>query len=595
MRLRFLLSKRSAEAPKDARLPSHRLLLRGGYVKRVGQGLFASLPLALRVRAKIERILREEMDAIGGQEIAAPVVAPVEVGARAGLREIDARFEDRAGHLHVLSSGRQDVVVDAVGASVESYRQLPLMVYQLQAQFRDVARPFGGLLRLRELTMLDACSFHRTPEDLEAYYELVHEVYGRVLLRMGLEAVTDVESALEGGALAHHFVALSEQGDTALVLCDACGYRATRDAARGRWPRSAGPDVEAPQKVPTPGVTTIAELAQFLGIEPYQTGKAVLCSASFSARAERPVAAFVRGDLEVNFEKLRRAVGARELRPLGREEVDALGLSPGSVGPLGLPSEHVLVVVDRSLGSVPSVAVGANEQEHHLTGVALERDLKPALPGGLFDVDVADVGPGSPCPTCGALLGAAAGFEVGRLQQHDAAHGAALGFEYLEEDGKPRSPAMASYAIGVERVMASVVEAHHDDHGPIWPISVAPFEVAVCCVQARKEGVTEAGETIYQQLRAVGVEAVLDDREVNAGAMFADADLVGAPVRVVVSPRNLKAGEVELQYRLPRGLAEDPTLAAALPSAAPLAEGAAAAERAVRALSEVYDRSAASL
>lgn len=587
MRVQFLLSKRTADTPKDAVMPSHRFLVRGGYVRQIGQGLYTLLPLAQRVRLKIEAIIREEMDRIGGQEITMPVVAPAELWRASGRYDQVGgelvRFEDRTGHPHVLNMTHEEVVVDAVSASVESYRQLPLMVYQIQTKFRDEPRSRGGLVRVREFTMKDGYSFHRTEQDLEAYYEEVHESYVRIFRRLGLQRVVDIESdvGMMGGHVAHEFMALSPHGEDTLLLCGSCGYRANREVATTLRAPATG-EAQPLAKVATPGQTTIEEVSNFLGVRADETGKAVLFTATVAAKdkgkkEEQRVVVFVRGDLEVNQAKLRNVVKALELRPMTREEAEALGTVPGYVGPKGLSHPQLVLLFDESVAQAPSLVVGANEDGFHLTGFSFSRDA----PDGRV-VDVAEVRDGDPCPSCGAGLEATRGIEVGNIFQLGYKYTRSMGFQYLEEDGKAQHPTMGCYGIGVGRTLACIIEEHHDDSGPLWPMVVAPFEAQVCCIQAKKPGVVEAGEQLYQRLLAEGVEALFDDRKVGAGFMFADADLIGAPVRLLVSPKNLEAGKVELRYRVPEAVRA--ALKDALPDEASIEDAAKLAAAAVAAL-----------
>lgn len=599
MRVQYLLAKRTADTPKDALMPSHQFLVRGGYVRQIGQGLYTLLPLAQRVRLKIERMIREEMDAIGGQEITMPVVAPAELWRASGRYDQVGgelvRFDDRTGAPHVLNMTHEEVVVDAVSASVESYRQLPLMVYQIQTKFRDEPRSRGGLVRVREFTMKDAYSFHRTDEDLRAYYLEVHEAYQRIFARVGLERVVDIESdvGMMGGHVAHEFMALSDHGEDTLLLCDACGYRANREVATTRRPDPAAEPHAPLTDVATPGTKTIDELSKLLEVPPSRIAKAVLFMAKTAGDAEpkegkpaeRPIVAFVRGDLEVNQAKLRNAVKALEMRPMQAEEASLIGSVAGFVGPVGLAHPKLVLLVDETVARAPNLVVGANQVDMHRTGFNYARDL----PGALI-ADIAEVREGDPCPACGSLLRMARGIEVGNIFQLGLKYTRSMDFEYLEEDGKAKHPTMGCYGIGVGRTLACIIEEHHDEHGPLWPMSVAPFEAEVCCIQAKKEGVTEAGEQIYAELQAAGIEALLDDRKVGAGFMFADADLIGAPVRIIVSPKNIADDRVEMKYRIPRSLADDPALASALPKEAPIGGAAAAARAAVDALLSRYAR-----
>ena len=563
MRIQSLLARRTTNTPKDAVMPSHQLLLRGGYIRQIGQGLYTLLPLGRRIHLKIENIIRQEMDAVDGQEITMPVVAPADLWKASGRYESVGgelvRFDDRSGHPHVLNMTHEEVVVDAIANNVESYRQLPLMVYQLQTKFRDEPRSRGGLVRVREFTMKDAYSFHRTAEDLESYYQIIHEAYHKIYQRMGLYSVVDILSdvGMMGGSKAHEFMALSEHGEDTLLLCDSCGYRANREVAKTTRTKPAEEPLAELVDVETPAQKTIEEVAAFLKIEPTQTAKAVL----FMADADRPIAAFVRGDLEVNAAKLRNTVKAGELRPMQQEELESIGAVAGYTGPIGLSHPKLSLVIDTTIIQTPNLAIGANKANYHKTGFNFERDLPK---DSVIMADIAEVTAGDPCPECGTALRMTRGIEVGNIFQLGYKYTKSMGCTYLEEDGRQEHPIMGCYGIGVGRALACIVEEHHDEHGPKWPISVAPFTVQVCCIQAKKEGVLEAGDKVYEALKTANIEVLYDDRKVGTGFMFADADLIGAPIRVIVSPRNLKENKVELKYRVSNNPPEN------LPESAPI-------------------------
>jgi prolyl-tRNA synthetase len=547
MNINQLLGKRSAESPKDAKSPGHRLLLRGGYVRQSGRGIFSLLPLAQRVRAKIEAIIRQELDALGGQEIQMPVVAPAELWQESGRYESVGpelvRFEDRTGHPHVLNMTNEETVVDLVRANVDSYRQLPLLVYQLQTKFRDEARSRAGLIRVREFTMKDAYSFHRTQEDLEAWYERCRQAYVRIFARCGLTKVVDIESSvgMMGGHVAHEFMLLNPHGEDSLFLCDACGYRANREVTPASVAATTS-NAEAPlADVVTPGQKTIEEVAAFLGVVAGDCCKAVL----FMTDDGRPLAAFVRGDREVDATKLRLLAGASELRPLREDELASLGITPGFVGPLGLDRGKITVYLDRSVREAANLVIGGNQSDLHRRGFNARRDLPEQASS-----DICQAEAGDPCPRCAAPLRGERGIEVGNIFQLGTKYTQAMGFTYSEEDGTARHPIMGCYGIGVGRTLACIVEEHHDERGPRWPAAVAPFHVQICALQVAKPGVREASEELYARLRRLAVDVLIDTREVGAGFMFADADLIGAPLRAIVSPRNVQQSVVELKYLL---------------------------------------------
>jgi len=472
------------------------------------------------------------------------------------------RFDDRSGHPHVLNMTNEETVVDVVKANVDSYRQLPFMVYQVQTKFRDEPRSRAGLIRVREFIMKDGYSFHRTPEDLEVYYDRVLEAYKRIFKRCGLSQTVDINSdtGMMGGRLAHEFMFLSPHGEDTLLLCDNCGYRANREVVPTK--RSFEPDQEEPlaemQRVDTPAAKTIEEVATFLKTSPDRCCKAVL----FMTRDDKPVAGFIRGDMDLNQAKLRNAIQAAELRPMQEDEFAKFGSVAGFFGPVGLDPEVWTLRFDRSVAETPNLVIGGNEKDVHVTGFNLGRDLD-----GAEVIDLADVLEGDPCPECGTGLRQSRGIEVGNIFQLGTKYAEAMELLYTEEDGTTKHPTMGCYGIGVGRTLACVIEEHHDDNGPMWPATVAPFTVQICCIQAKKQPVREAGDALYRALLAAGVDVILDDREVGAGFMFNDADLIGAPVRVIVSPRNLKSDAVEMKYRLSH---PDESL----PSSLPLSEAA---------------------
>jgi len=563
MNIETLLGRRIADDPKDAQTPGHRLLLRGGYIRQVGQGIYSLLPLGLRACRKVERIIREEMDAIGGQEVLLPVTSPADLWIETGRYEAVGpellRFKDRNGHACVLNMTHEEIITDLVRGNVDSYRQLPLMVYQIQTKFRDEARSRGGLIRVREFTMKDAYSFHRTVEDLQEYYKVVHEAYVRIFKRCGLRKVLDIESdpGMMGGLTAHEFMLLSPIGEDTILYCEESGYRANREVAISARKFEFDEPEQPLTEVHTPGTKTIEDLCAFLKITPDRTGKCV----AFVGDETRPILAFVRGDYEVNQAKLKRAAKVGDLRPMHEEEFNAIGTVAGYVGPQGLDPEKVTIIIDESVAKTPNTVVGANKFEYHVTGFNVARELGPHTPYH----DITDVMEGDPCPLSGKPLKLARGIEVGNIFQLGTKYSQALNFTYDEEDASQRIPIMGCYGIGVGRTMASAVEESHDDKGPIWPIGIAPFEVQICCLQAKDEEIREAGLKVYEELRAAGLDPLLDRRNVGAGFMFADADLIGAPVRVILSRRNLAAGKAEIKYRLVEERTD-------LPTEAPLGE-----------------------
>lgn len=556
MLIENLLGRRLPDDPKDAQTPGHRLMLRGGYMRQIGQGIYSLLPLAQRACAAVSQIIREEMNAIGGQEILMPVTTPAELWIESGrynaIGDEMARFKDRTGHPLVLNMTHEEVVVDVARGNIDSYRQLPFMTYQIQTKFRDEPRSRGGLIRVREFTMKDAYSFHRTAEDLHSYYMEVHAAYHRIFKRCGLRAVIDIESdtGMMGGSLAHEFMLVSPVGEDTLVLCDESGYRANREVARAARDYSHTEPLAPLADVETPGKKTIEEVVSFLGTDAKHSCKCVAFVAG-----DRPVIAFVRGDFEVNQAKLKKAIKRGDIRPMQEEEFAPLGTVAGYVGPVGLDPAKVTIVFDESVAKCPNLVIGANRKDWHRTGFNFSRDIAP----GALVADITDVVEGDPCPLSGKPLRLARGVEIGNIFQLGYKYTEAMNFQYNEEDGSLKHPIMGCYGIGVGRTVASVVEESHDQNGPFWPMSIAPYKVQICCLQASKEEFAAAATKVYQELRAAGLDPLLDKRAVAAGFMFADADLIGAPIRLIVSKRNLEKGVAEVKYRLAEPRPELPT------------------------------------
>jgi len=551
-----LVGKRLPDDPKDAQTPGHRLLLRGGYIRQVGQGIYSLLPLAFRACAAVEQIVREEMNAVGGQEILMPVATPAELWMESGrfqaIGDELVRFKDRTGHAHVLNMTHEEVAVDVARANIDSYRQLPAMIYQIQTKFRDEPRSRGGLIRVREFTMKDAYSFHRTEEDLKQYYMQVHRAYLRIFKRVGLRHVVDIESdtGMMGGSAAHEFMLVSPVGEDTLVLCPESGYRANREVAKARRTYATGEAVQPLREVETPGKKTIEEVTGFLGTDAKHACKCV----AFVA-AGKPVFAFVRGDYEVNLPKLRKALRTGDIRPMQESEFAAAGSVAGFVGPVGLDAEKATLLFDESVAQSANLVIGANRTDWHATGFNFTRDI----PAGAAVADITDVVEGDLCPLSGKPLTLARGVEIGNIFQLGYKYSKSMNCTYNEEDGSLQTPIMGCYGIGIGRTMASVAEESNDANGPLWPISIAPYKVQICCLQAKNEEIVAAATNVYDAMRRAGLDPLLDKRQVSAGFMFADADLIGAPIRFIVSKRNLERGVAEVKFRLAEPRADLPT------------------------------------
>ena len=549
-RVSSLFGSTLRHTPAEADLESHALLLRAGYVRQLAAGIFSLLPLGWRALRKIEQILREEMDRIGGQELSLPVVHPADLWQATGRwHEIDAtlaRFRDRRDRDLVLAMTHEEAVAFHAAAEITSYRQLPALVYQVQTKFRDELRPRGGLIRVREFRMKDSYSLDRDQTGLEQQYQAHYEAYGRIGRRVGVP-LTPVRSdtGMMGGAVAHEFMYLTPAGEDSLALCAKCGYAANRDVAEfATEPATAE---QAPlEEVHTPGTTTIDDLASYLGIAPRQTAKMVFYATATSDASQPPavVAAIVRGDLEANLVQVQHLAGAGELRPAHEDEIAATGMVPGFASPVGIDPGAAIFVVDRQVAASPNLVMGANRPDYHLRNVCCGRDYRPTVVG-----PVAAAFDGAPCASCGSPLRLARGVEVGNTFQLGTRYSDALEARFTDEAGTAHPIVMGSYGIGLERLLACVAEEHRDEYGLVLPVSVAPYQVSLVAL-ARKEQTRQAAERVFADLVAAGIEVLYDDRrDLSAGVKFNDADLRGLPLRVVIGERSLVAGGAELSHR----------------------------------------------
>ena len=563
MRMSKLFFQTLREAPADADVRSHQLMLRAGLVRQVAAGIFEYLPLGLRAKKKIEAIMREEMEAIGGQEIVMPVVQPAALWKRSGrwyeIGDDLARLTDRVGRDLVLGMTHEEVISELAAGVISSYRQLPLMLYQIQTKFRDEPRPRGGLIRVREFTMKDGYSFHADHASLDDYYPLVYQAYFNIFGRAGLDVIAvESDTGMMGGTMAHEFMALTEVGEDTLLLCDACGYKANRQIAtfvksEGAGSNSGAPNGEAEvalplEEVATPGANTIAALASFLDIPQSRTAKAIFMVATIEEDGEEKekfVFVVVRGDMELNETKLTNAIKARHLRPALPAEIKAVGAEPGYGSPVGIHAEQVLLVVDDLIPASPNLVAGANREGWHYRNVNCGRDYEPNL-----TLDVVSAAEGHPCPVCRAPLRSVRGVEVGNIFKLGTKYSQAMDATFLDEEGESSPMVMGCYGIGSGRLMASVIEKSNDENGIVWPITVAPYQVYLVSLATRRTPeVTEVAERIYAQLQEAGIELLYDDRDERAGVKFNDADLLGIPIRLTVGARGIKNGIAELKLR----------------------------------------------
>ncbi|MBN1146118.1 MAG: proline--tRNA ligase [Anaerolineales bacterium] len=551
MRMSALFSQTLREAPAETEIPSHQLLLRAGFIRQLAAGIFSYLPLARRSLTRIENIIRQEMNAIGGQEITMPVIHPADIWKESGRwQQIDAemgRFKDRAGRDMALAMTHEEVIADLVRKEIRSYRQLPQLLYHIQTKWRDDPRPRAGLIRVREFTMKDSYTLDADWEGLDWQYRAHYQAYFNIFHRCGLP-VKAVKSdvGMMGGTMAHEFMYLTPIGEDTLLICNECGYSANRQVAPFRKPAAQPESLLPVEKVATPGCKTIKELADFLGVSESKTAKAVFLMATIpegESSVERFVFAVVRGDMEVNETKLANALKAKSLRPATEEEILAVGATPGYASPVGL--KNALLIVDDAIPSSPNLVAGANQEGFHLRNVNYGRDYQANMV-----IDIAAAQEGDACPHCGSLLRAERGVEVGNIFKLGTRYSDSMGCTYLDADGKSRPVVMGSYGIGSGRLLACVAEHYHDEYGLIWPISVAPYPVHLTALVGKGGFETQAiADQLYADLQAAGIEALYDDRQESPGVKFNDADLIGLPIRLTVSERALKAGGVEFKRR----------------------------------------------
>jgi prolyl-tRNA synthetase len=548
MRVSLLFGETLREAPADVDVESHRLLLRAGYVRPLAAGIFSYLPLAHRALAKIAAIIREEIDAIGGQELTMPVVNPAELWQETGrwqrIGAELARFKDRGGRDMLLAMTHEEVVGDLARKEIRSYRQLPRLIYQIQTKFRDEPRARGGLIRVREFTMKDSYSLDRDLDGLRRQYDAHYDAYFRIFRRAGLPVIAvGSDTGMMGGKIAHEYMYLTPVGEDTLVLCAACGYAANREVARFRkTPRAAEP--AQLERIATPETATIAALAGLLEIPESETAKVVFWSGQIDDEpSPRLIMAIVRGDMDANEIAISNLSGARALRPATAEEIAASGAVPGYASPIGIDRSNVLVLVDDLVAATPNLVVGANDPGFHLRNACYGRDYSADVVG-----HIAAAYRGAECESCGAALDLVRGVEVGNIFQLGTRYSDALGATYLDEAGEAHPIVMGSYGIGLGRLLACIAEEHRDANGLRLPITVAPYQVALVSL-ARADATREAAERLYAELQQAGVEVLYDDRDARPGVKFADADLRGLPLRVTISDRSLDQGVIELKRR----------------------------------------------
>jgi prolyl-tRNA synthetase len=547
MRLSQLCGKTLREAPADAETDSHRLLVRAGFIRPLIAGVYTYLPLGWRTVHKIEAIIREEMNAAGGQEITMPVLQPRDMWAQSGREAafgpVLFHLRDRREHMLVLAPTAEEVVTALAAIEVRSYRDLPLRLYQIGVKCRDEARPRGGVIRLREFLMKDLYSFDADEAGLEVSLQKMIQAYQNIFRRCGVTVfMIEADPGAIGGTGSKEFAAPCAAGEDTMLRCPSGDYAANQETAELRKvPNPPQGDLLLPEEVATPGVKTIAALAQFLGIAESQTLKAVFYTAIYADRQE-VVFGVIRGDLDVNEVKFKNRLGCLELRLATDEEVAEAGLVAGSASPLGL--QGIKVVADDSITLGANFVAGANKPDTHVCHVNYPRDFRVDILG-----DIALARSGDLCPRCGQPLEAVRGVEMGHVFKLGTKYSEVFGATFLDKDGVPKPLVMGCYGIGLERLMAVAVEQNHDDKGIVWPPAIAPYQIHLCALGMDNPAVAQAAEQLYAELEAHGLEVLFDDRLESPGIKFNDADLIGLPLRLTVSARTLKVESVEARLR----------------------------------------------
>lgn len=545
MRTTNLYAPTLRESPAEAEVISHKLMLRAGMIRKSTSGMYNFLPLGWRSIRKIEQIIREEMDAAGGQEVCMPILQPSEYweesGRWAAYGDEMMRIKDRHQHEYCLGPTHEEMITAMVRNEVRSYKQLPLMLYQIQDKFRDERRPRFGLMRSREFIMKDLYSFDKDIEAMNVSYQKMYDAYTNIFTRCGLVfRPVEADNGAIGGGHSHEFTVLAESGESNIVYCSKCDYAASDEKAELKVIIPEAEEEKALEKVSTPGTHTIELLADYLKLPLDKTIKAV----AFQTDTDQLVLAFVRGDHEVNEVKVINAVeGALELRMASDDAICQAGGCPGFMSPIGI-KDDTLIIVDQSVMEMHNAVAGANEADFHYINVNPKRDFK-----NVIVKDIRMVKEGDPCPHCGAELKMTRGIEAGQVFTLGTKYSESMGATFLDENGKEKPFLMGSYGIGVGRTMAAAIEQNNDENGIIWPRAIAPYEVIVVPVNAKVPEQLELAEEIYGALKAAGVDALLDDRKERAGVKFKDADLIGYPLRITVGPKTIEENKIEVKVR----------------------------------------------
>lgn len=536
--------------PSGAQVTSHQLLVRAGFIQQLATGIFTMMPLGLRVLHKIEHIIRDEMDAIGGQEIKMPVINPASLWQETGrwfeIGPEIARFKDRASRDMVLAMTHEEVVTDLARKEIQAFSQLPVLVYHIQTKWRDEARPRAGLIRVREFTMKDSYSLDVDEQGLDRQYRAHYQTYFNIYNRCGLDAIAvSSDTGMMGGTLAHEYMVLTPIGEDTLCLCPACGYHANRQIAAFKKPVVPQEYHLSTELVATPDISSIHDLCAFLEIPPTRTAKAVFMIATMMKQGieiDQLIFALVRGDMEVNETKLLNAVQAMGLRPATEDEIRAIGAEPGYASPLGI--QDATIVVDDAVVNSPNLVGGANKAGYHMRNINYGRDFKADIV-----CDITAAGEGDACPQCGLPMETNRGIEVGNIFKLGTRYSEAMGATYQSEDGETHPIVMGSYGIGLGRLMACIAEIHNDDFGLLWPVTVAPYHVHLITLGPPDGASRAVADDIYDNMTRFGLQVLYDDRNRSPGVKFNDADLIGIPLRLTIAKRGLAQGQAELKQR----------------------------------------------
>lgn len=548
MKISQLIGKRFKEKPSDTKLKSHELLIRGGYIRPVFSGIFSVLLPGFKILQNIEAIVREEMNNIGGQEVEMPLVQPRELweesGRYQGINNELVRFKDRTNHDMVLAMTHEEAVVALARTEATSYKDYPFMLYQFAKKFRDEARPRGGLVRVKEFTMKDAYSFHTNQKDLDEYYLKCAIAYDRIFARSGVPEVVAIKSdtGMMGGKIAHEYMLLTPDGEDTIIVCNDCDYKANKEVAVSKiLVNNPDEEIKPLQKIHTPNFKTIEEVSKALGVSEKRLAKTLVYKPVNNDK--RPIVVMVRGDKDVNESKLAKILQAIP-EFAGDEVFDNYGIVPGYAS--GYNLKDVRVIVDENLFLEKNLITGANEIDYHLSNFNISRDIPNAEKFDVISVQEGDV-----CLKCGGNIQVHRGIEVGNIFLLGDKYTKSMKMEYIDENGKNQTPIMGCYGIGIGRLMASVIEAKHDEHGPIWPVSIAPWKVSITTLgnKTTDGAIKNKATIIYEKMQQDGIEVILDDRDTSAGEKFADIDLLGVPLQFVISQKTLEQDSAEWKIR----------------------------------------------